>query len=30
MHRQRHQRSAVTLEPSRQFKLEQNDVHGGR
>ncbi len=30
MHRQRHQRSAVALEPSRQFELEQNHVHSGR
>jgi hypothetical protein len=30
MHRQRHQRAAVALEPSRQFELEQNHVHGGR
>ena len=30
MHRQRYQGSAVALEPSRQFELEQNHVHGGR
>ena len=29
MHRQRHQRAAVALEPSRELELEQNHAHGG-